>query len=124
MNLPCCSYTSECTQVASIAAIETDSSIQQRYVEVSDDDDGDLLKHLDIKATEKRNSATSAPLESFGPIDDRSGGQVFVPSWKAYFQQLRHWVEVEVEGDVSVHFESVQTADGGLMRKRMLARLR
>ncbi|KAG2820705.1 hypothetical protein PC129_g10135 [Phytophthora cactorum] len=100
------------------------SSIQQRYVEVSDDDDDDLLEHLDANAVEERNSASSPPLRLFRPIDDRSAAPMLVPLSKACFQQMGHRVEVDVEGDASIQFESIQTADGGLMRKRMLARLR
>ncbi|KAG3095142.1 hypothetical protein PI125_g16343 [Phytophthora idaei] len=107
-----------------MAATEAASSKQQRYVEVSDDDDDDLLKYLDVKAMEERNLATSPPLESFEPVDDRTPAQVFVPLWKACFQRKRHRDEMDADGDASVHVSSVQTADGGLTRRRMLARLR
>ncbi|KAG3095597.1 hypothetical protein PI125_g16211 [Phytophthora idaei] len=107
-----------------MAATETASSKQLRYVEVSDDDNDDLLKYLDVKAMKEKNLETSPPLESFGPVDDRTAAQVFVPLWKACFQRKRHRDEMDADGDGSVHVSSIQTADGGLARRRMLARLR
>ncbi|KAG6955185.1 hypothetical protein JG688_00011993 [Phytophthora aleatoria] len=72
----------------------------------------------------EKNLATLPPLESFGPVDDSTAAQVFVPLWKACFQRKRHRDEMDADGDGSVHVSSIQTADGGLARRRILARLR
>ncbi|KAG6946514.1 hypothetical protein JG687_00016661 [Phytophthora cactorum] len=62
---------------------------------------------------EERNSASSPPLESFRPIDDRSAAQVLVSLWKACFQQMLHRVEGDVEGEISNAIPQLIVLGGG-----------